>query len=265
MRDGGALTLERGGANGMETEQLTWIAVDEVEDSAVGGNEADEAITVEPMGNGRYRLLTGSARLKRCRREGRRQVEAVVQPVAKLDRLISDLLTRTSEGRLHFLSEAESCQRLLDTGRITRAQLAARLGKPQSSLQRRLRLLALSTEVRELVVAHRLSEQHALQLLRIPGNQGRLRMAEHMGQERLTAKEAEVLVDRMLERMPVPVPRQRRYLPLMRDYRLYLNAFRGIVEQMQDAGLDAELALERSERLVEVRVSIPVFRGKKQA
>jgi len=51
----------------------------------------------------------------------------------------------------------------------------------------------------------------------------------------------------------------RRMKPIMRDYRLYVNAIRGIVEQMCDAGLDAGMQLSVGRNVAEVRVTIPIF------
>ena len=48
----------------------------------------------------------------------------------------------------------------------------------------------------------------------------------------------------------------------MRDYRLYVNAIRGIVEQMEDAGLDSRMQVTMGRYVAEVRITIPVFSGK---
>ena len=47
--------------------------------------------------------------------------------------------------------------------------------------------------------------------------------------------------------------------PLIRDYRLYLNAIRGIVEQMQEAGFEANMQVRVGRAAVDVRIAVPVF------
>ena len=76
-------------------------------------------------------------------------------------------------------------------------------------------------------------------------------------------KGTETLVDGELARMPLPMTSGRHMKPLMRDYRLYLNAIREIVEQMQDAGLRADMRVNTGRAAVDVRISIPVFTGRK--
>ena len=101
-------------------------------------------------------------------------------------------------------------------------------------------------ETRRLLRRYQLSEQHAQAILRIPGEQGRKRMAEHVGKNGISFKDTEDLIEATLSRMPIPVPRDRKLIPLMRDHRLYINAIRGIVEQMQDAGLKADMQVRNS-------------------
>ena len=69
-------------------------------------------------------------------------------------------------------------------------------------------------------------------------------------------------IQNVLSRMPVPVAGGRRMRPVMRDYRLYVNAIRGIVEQMGDAGLDSRMQVTIGRHVAEVRITIPVFSGK---
>ena len=79
----------------------------------------------------------------------------------------------------------------------------------------------------------------------------------------LDTKGTETLVDGELARMPLPMTSGRRMKPLMRDYRLYLNAIREIMEQMQDAGLSADMRVNTGRAAVDVRISIPIFTGRK--
>ena len=81
----------------------------------------------------------------------------------------------------------------------------------------------------------------------------------HVTDGGLSVKETEKLIDEVLGRMPVPMTGGRRMKPVMRDYRLYVNAIRSIVEQMCDAGLDASIQVNMGRRVAEVKVTIPMF------
>ena len=106
---------------------------------------------------------------------------------------------------------------------------------------------------------NKLCERYAQAILRVPGQQGRVRILRHAAGEGLSVKETEKLIDEVLSRMPVPIACGQRMKPLMRDYRLYVNAIRGIVEQMEDAGLEGNMQVSIGRHVAEVRVTIPIF------
>lgn len=255
----------------MLADQVCWVPISEIagweegkpsgalrppRDSWEGGCAS---VLLELREEGGYILLAGSERLRELRALGQNCVDAVINPRWNLEERISSLLSRLLKGDVHYVDEAEEYNRLLKTGLLTRQELAARLGRSQATLQRKLRLLTLGEETRALLRRYGLTEQHAQVILRIPGEQGRRRMVEHIGERNLSLKDTEALVEETLSRMPIPVPKNRRMIPAMRDHRLYINAIRGIVEQMQDAGLNADMQVRTGAALVEVRLSIPCF------
>ncbi len=254
----------------MAAEQVCWVPISDIqgvqEDGpsplrrAEGELENDSAtVLLEAREDGGYTLLSGRARLLELKALGQSCVDAVISPHWNLNDRVSALLGRLLKGDLHYLDEAEEYQRLLCTGLMTRQELANRLGRSLPTLQKKLRLLALGAETKELLRRHQLCERYAHALLRLPGEQGRIRMALHMIEKGLSVKEAEELIDGTLSRMPIPMPRERKMLPLMRDHRLYVNAIRGIVEQMRDAGLDASMQVGTGSAVVEVRITVPRF------
>ena len=69
--------------------------------------------------------------------------------------------------------------------------------------------------------------------------------------------DTERLVSDVLSRMPVPMAGGRHIKPLIRDYRLYVNAIRGVVEQMRDAGLEARMEVSVGRSVAQVRIDVP--------
>lgn len=244
-----------------ETGQLRWIPIEaiDVDEQAPEIPAEVPPVLLEENGNGRYRLLAGREHLQNCRRGGGTSVDALVMKPPNVDEQLSWLLSKLVKGELHYLAEAEQYGRLLDMG-LTRAELSARLGRSQATLQRKLRLLGLDAPVRDALIQNGLCERYAQLLLRIPGNQGRLRTLEHIVAKGLDVKAAEELIDLTLQRMPIPIPKERKLMPVMRDHRLYLNAIRGVVEQMNDAGIDAVMHTVQGSLALEVRISVPVFK-----
>jgi len=240
--------------------QVRWVPVDEIvvpeglcDDAPQGG------VHVSPLPNGRYRLLSGSKRFERMKEMGQVCLDVVLSPTEKMESRISSLLDALVKGEIHYLDEAESYRELLGSGEWNTQQLAERIGRTPATLRRKLRLTNLGDEVAQGLRENGLCERYAQALLRVPGLEGRLKILRHVTDGGLSVKETEQLIDELLSRMPVPMTGGRRMKPIMRDYRLYVNAIRGIVEQMCDAGLDASMQLTTGRNVAEVRVTIPIF------
>ena len=185
-----------------------------------------QPVTVRPCAAG-YELIMGERRLRACKLLGHTHIEAFVLPADDAESALLALVENVQRQDLHFFEEAQAYDRLL----------------------------RLEPEVREAIMEHGLSERHARALLPLPGKEARLRIVTRAGVEKLSVQKTEQLVARALERLPVPAP-PRRVISLARDPRLYLNAIRGIVDQMRDTGLAAEYQVNEFDSAVEVRVVV---------
>ena len=116
---------------------------------------------------GTYELIAGERRLRACRLLGMREVPCIVQRTTEEASAIFALIENLQRRDLHFIEEAESYRQLLRTYGLTQEALAARLGKSQSFIASKLRLLHLSPAVRRGLHEARLSERHARALLRL--------------------------------------------------------------------------------------------------
>lgn len=239
--------------------QVRWVPIEEIVDPE-GPMMEEGPVQLCPQTDGRYALLSGRASLRRMREAGQLCVDAVLNPTEQTEKRLSRLLDQLVRGSIHYLDEAEAYRVFLASGEGDVQALAARIGRTPATIRRKLHLTNLGEEAAALLRRHGLCEAYAHQLLRVPGLQGRVRILERVISGGLSVKETEKLVDDVLGRMPVPVSAGRRMKPLMRDYRLYLNAIRGIVEQMQDAGLDASMQVTVGKTVAEVRVVVPIFK-----
>lgn len=244
--------------------QVCWVPIKDIVVDAQGGGEPSGAegesatVLLAARDDGRYTLLGGRERLRRLREQGLNCVDAVLSPTERMEQRVSCLLDKLVKNRIHYLDEAEEYRCLLGGG-MSAQELATRIGRTVATVRKKLRLLNLGEEICVLLRENNLNECYAHELLRVPGIQGRIRVLQHTIHEGLSLKEMEKLIDDVLSHMPIPMTGGRKMRPMMRDYRLYLNAIRGIVEQMRDAGLDADIQVAAGRRVVDVRVTVPIF------
>lgn len=213
-----------------------------------------QPVTVRPCVDG-YELIMGERRCRACRLLGHTHIEAFILPADDEESALLALVENMQRRDLHFFEEAEAYARLCEKG-MTQETLSRMLGKSAAAVNNRLRLLKLEKSVRELVVENNLSERHARALLPLPGEKVRLRICQQAAMQKLSVHKTEELVARALERLPVPAP-SRRVISLVRDHRLYINAIRGIVEQLRDTGIDAQCEVSEYDSAVEIRVVMP--------
>ena len=218
-----------------------------------------EPITVQACPDGRYMVVAGNRRLMACRMAGLTHIDAVVltAPVFHTDirRMQEELLC----GQMHYLHQAEIMQRLIHEG-MTREELARMLGMTAATVREKLRLTELEEDVRGLLLDSCLPEKSAHALLKLPDRRLRLSIVRQALRERLGARDVELLVKSAQSRLPVPPVAGGRTITLVRDHRLYLNAIRAIVAQMQEAGVDVHTQERTLDGCVEMTLRLPTRR-----
>ena len=215
-----------------------------------------QPIAVRAEDVSRYTLIAGERRLRACRQLGQTHIDALILSATEASGALLALVENLQREDLHYLEEAEGYAAALQDGAMTQEALAARLGRSQSSIANKLRLLRLELPVREALRTSGLSERHARALLRLPLAALQLDAARRMAEQKLSVKQGEALVTSMLAALPMPAPAKRSVISLIRDHRLYVNAIRDIVRQMQAAGLPTEAQIQDRDGWVEIAVRV---------
>ncbi len=216
-----------------------------------------QPITVRENGGGQYEIIMGERRFRACQMLGQTHIDAIVLPATGKESAMMALVENLQREELHFFEEAEAYSSLIENYQMTQDELSRRLGKSACTIANKLRLLRLDSTLRNVIYEENLSERHARALLRLPDGPGRMRIAMQAASGNLTVRETEALVERALSRLPVPPPPHRRLISLVRDHRLYMNAIKGIVVQMQETGIPAEYSVMEYGESIELRIVLP--------
>ena len=213
--------------------------------------------------DGGYELVAGERRLRACKSIGLKTVSCIVQnDVYEEDSAMMALIENLQRENLHFLEEAQSYHALLTNYHLTQEELAQRLGKSQSSIANKLRVLKLSPTVKNAMMEAKLTERHARALLRIRDETTQLEIVTKVRDKGLSVKDTEKLVDRTLDRLYDQKSDQARPRPviirMVKDYRLFMNSINAAVNQLREAGLKVEV--EQEDRSDGVDIAIHVTR-----
>ena len=210
-----------------------------------------------------YELVAGERRLRAVTSLGMEKVACIVQQdIEDESSAMMALIENLQREDLHYLEEAQCYQKLLETYGLTQEELANRLGKSQSSIANKLRLLKLSDEGKTAMTEKRLSERHARALLKLTDDKQRLDAVERIAEKGLSVKETEQMVEKTLnkaydEKQDGAKPRPK-LMRIVRDYRLFMNTINQAVNQLRESGMTVEV--EQSDRADGVDIKISVTR-----
>ena len=160
-----------------------------------------QPIVVRPV-NGRYEIIAGERRFKASKIADKTTIPAII--VNLTDKVAEEiaLLENVQRQQLSPIEEAVSYKRILDMGYITKEELSNKIGKSQSAITKKIRLLNLDDQVQEYLLNNKISERHARSLLRIDDKEKQVEMLHRIVNERLTVKKTDREISKLLEELP---------------------------------------------------------------
>ena len=157
-----------------------------------------QAIIVRPIGD-KYEIIAGERRYKASVLAGLKTIPSIILDLNDKDSAEIALIENVQRRDLTPIEEAISIKKILDMGYITQEQLAEKLGKSQSAIANKIRLLNLCDEVQEALMDGKISERHARSLLKISTSSDQRKMLNKIIKERLTVRKLDTEIDKFLE------------------------------------------------------------------
>ena len=201
-----------------------------------------------------YELISGERRLRAARMAGLTEAPCIVVNVDSQGSSLLALVENLQRRDLDFVEEAAALDRLIRTYGLSQEEAARRIGKSQSAVANKLRLLKLSPQVLSLLRSGGCSERHARALLRLEDPLLQHQAAEKTVSQGLTVAQTEELVESLLS---APPSSPKRPTFLIRDVRLFLNTITRGLDLMRHAGVDAQCRREDREEEILLTIRIP--------
>ena len=210
---------------------------------------------------GGYELVAGERRLRAAKLAGLREVPCLVVDVDLQDAGLLALVENLQRKDLDFWEEAQGIRRLIDSFHLSQEEAARRLGRSQSAVANKLRLLKLPEDVLATLRDQGLSERHGRALLRLPDAERQRSALAVMLEQDMTVAAAEAYVEALLSAPdpPPPAPKRQRSF-LMKDVRLFLNSINHSLALMKEGGIQADMARQETDDALILTISIPKTR-----
>ena len=171
--------------------------IDELADS-INKHGIINPITVRRLGD-KYEIIAGERRYKACKSIGLKEIPAIVIDADDKKTAELALIENIQRKELSPIEEGMSYEKILQIGDLTQAELSKQLGKKQSTIANKIRLLKLDDEVKNALLNNKISERHARSLLRLYDKKDQRRMLEKIINQRLTVRQTDEEIEKIVD------------------------------------------------------------------
>ncbi len=227
---------------------------------SIGQNGILQPLSVRKIGEF-FELIARERRLRAAKLCGLEAVPCIVHEVSDRNSAILALVENIQREDLSFFDEAAAIEKLITHYGMTQEDAAGKLGKAQSTIANKLRLLRLTQPEKEFIVKHNLTERHARSLLRLASPEERLQILDRVIENNLNVDRTEKLIDDYIGRQREKASYKRRS-KVFQNVRVFINTINRAVETMQAAGISADSRKIQSDDYIEYRVRIPIQSAK---
>ena len=201
-----------------------------------------QPLLVSPMGDGRYMLIAGERRLRASKLANLSMVPVIISDYTTQQIAEIALIENLQREDLHYLEEADGYEKLMDQFHLTQESMASRVGKKQSTIANKLRLLKLSEKIRKLLKEHGLTERHARALLRLTTEEDQINVIDEVAKYGYNVRQTEKYIEHYIEEHQDSAKlKKTKRLMIIQDVRIYLNSFKQIIKNMEVSGIPVKL------------------------
>lgn len=223
---------------------------------SIAQNGILQPLTVRRYGD-KYELIAGERRLRAAKQCEMDVVPCIVYDISQRESAILALVENIQREDLSFFDEAMAIEKLIKYYGMTQEDAAAKLGKAQSTIANKLRLLRLTDAERQLIVKNELTERHARALLKLGSAEDRLNILERVVHNKLNVERTEALIDEFIGGERIKNSYKKRSA-VFQNVKIFVNTINKAVQTMQAAGISADSKKIQNEDYIEYRVRIPI-------
>ncbi len=212
-----------------------------------------QPLTVRKLKDG-YELVSGERRLRASKLAGLSYVPCIVAEISDENSALLALVENLQRRDLDFFEEANGIAKLLSEFHLTQQEAADRLGKSQSAIANKLRLLRLDGELIYQIRQKELSERHARALLRLE-EEKRAKALKTIILKDLNVAQTENYIDSLLELHPKPATGQKKFI--IKDIRIFINTIDHAISVIRRAGLQPDFDRQEDDQNILMTIKIP--------
>lgn len=224
---------------------------------SIATNGILQPLTVRKINQTEYELIAGERRLRASIMAGIYKVPCVIIKCSDKESAVFALLENLQRSNLNMFEQARGIARLMRKYEFTQEQVANQLGKKQSTIANKLRLLRFTTEEQDWITEGGLSERHARALLKIENEDLRKEVLSKIVADNLNVSQSENLIIKALCQSTYKSDKKGTTKVVIKDVRLFVNTINKAVDTMRMSGINAVSKKSETLDYIEYTVKIP--------
>lgn len=202
-----------------------------------------------------YEIVAGERRYRACMALNLEVIPAIVREFDENEAASVSLIENIQRENLSAIEEARAYKVLMEMNHLRQEDLAVKVGKAQSTIANKVRLLNLPKEVQAAILSKEITERHARALLLLKEKELQLQVLQRIIEKQLTVKETEKYIDKVLNKDNQP--KAKIISKISKDVRIAFNTLNHAVTLVEQMGLDLQTNQEENEDYYIYQIKIP--------
>lgn len=202
-----------------------------------------------------YEIIAGERRWRAVQKLGWETIPAIIREFSDSQTASVALIENLQREELTAIEEAVAYAKLIEIHGLTQESLAQRLGKGQSTIANKLRLLKLPKQVQDSLLKKEITERHARALIVLKSEEKQVQLLHEIVENQLNVKQTEDKVKSFLEGNKKKTKNARK--AVSKDMRIAVNTIRQSMNMIKDSGISIEMEEENHEEYYQFMIRIP--------
>ncbi len=218
-----------------------------------------QPISVRKLQDNSYELVAGERRLRASELANLKEIPAIIVDYRDKESAMIALIENLQREDLNFIEEAEGYRNLIEDHGFTQQELAEKIGKSQSTIANKLRLLKLPDDIKKDLLEHNLTERHGRALLKLPDYELQRKVLDKVISNELNVSNTEKLVKDILDDLTSQKGKEKkkRSIKGFISTRIYVNTIKNAFKAIKQSGVNAKYIEKDKGDYLEVTIKIP--------
>ncbi|WP_090869331.1 nucleoid occlusion protein [Oceanobacillus limi] len=216
-----------------------------------------QPIVVRKLDNEKYEIIAGERRWRAIQSLGWENVSAIIRDMTDTQTASVALIENLQREELTVIEEAVAYAKLLEMHNLTQEALAQRLGKNQSTVANKLRLLKLPEVVQQSLLNKQITERHARALIKLDEEEKQVKLLSEIIEHDLNVKQTEERIANLNQAKEKKKKKRPKLKGVNKDIRIAMNTIRQSLSMVSDTGIDLESDEQDLDDYYQITIKIP--------